>query len=178
MIKLVFVLLFGLLILGCTKKNTPVQVNGVLKIGQYIISPPIGYWYFPKKHPLKHKMAKKDFLLTFCKDKESISKKDPTKIDCLINFGLFENKYKNYEDYYNNAKVAGISYDKLPDEADILKSNTNWSCMQTLQGPYAIECVSLRKDLVIISAFGFEKEKVLSHISLLQKMLESFKDTN
>jgi len=182
MMKLVSVMLLGLFIFGCSEKNTPksapVQVNGVLKIGQYTISPPISYWYFPREYPPKHETAKNGFLLTFFKYKEGITKKDPKKIDFFINFGLFKNKYKNSEEYYSSAKAAGIIHKDLPKEVGVLLTNKNWSCKQTAEGLYGIECISLGSNLVTIGAYGYEEKKVLSHISLLQKMLESFKDTN
>lgn len=182
MMKLVAVLLLGLLIFGCSEKNSPknapVQVNGVLKIGQYTISPPINYWYFPREYTPKQETAKNGFLLTFFEKKEAIINKDPNKMDFFINFGLYENKYKNSDEYYSSAKAAGRIYKDLPNEVGVLLTNKNWSCKQTVEGLYGIECISLRSNLVAIGACGYEEKKVLSHISLLQKMLESFKDTN
>lgn len=99
-------------------------------------------------------------------------------MDFFINFGLFENKYKNSEEYYSSTKTAGIIHKDLPKEVGALLTNKNWSCKQTVEGLYGIECITLGTELVIIGAYGYEEKKVLSHISLLQKMLESFKVTN
>jgi hypothetical protein len=179
--KLVYVMLLGLFIFGCSEKNAPVQVKGELKIGQYIISPPINYWHFPREYPPKHKSEKNGYILTFYKDKETINaiaNKDTNKLDYFINFGIFENKYKNNEEYYSSAKAAGRIHKDLPNEVGVLLTNKNWSCKQTVEGLYGIECISLGSNIVTIGAYGYEEKKVLSHISLLQKMLESFKDTN
>jgi hypothetical protein len=175
-------MLLGLFVFGCSENNTPksalVQVNGVLKFGQYAISPPISYWYFPREYPPKHETAKNGFLLTFFEKKEALINKDPNKMDFFINFGLYENKYKNSEEYYSSAKAAGRILKDLPNKIGVLLINKNWSCKQTAEGLYGIECISLGSSLVTIGAYGYEEKNVLSHISLLQKMLESFKGTN
>jgi hypothetical protein len=175
MIKLVYIILLSLFIFGCSGKPSPVQTNNELKFGQYIISPPKNYWYFPRKYPTNFRTSKDIFLLTFWKDKEDISRKDPNHISIFFNLAVSANKYKNFEDYYNRAKAFGVKYNKLPDEAGTLKTIQNWSCKQTGEGIFGIECISLGDNLVTIGAYGNDKGLVFSNIPLLQKMLESFK---
>jgi len=175
MIRLIYIILFSFFIFGCSGKTSPVQINGELKFGQYIITPPKNYWYFPRKYPANFRTSKDIFLLTFWEDKEDITRKDSNQIRNFFNLGVSANKFNNYEDYYNSAKALGTTYRKLPDEARTLKTIQNWSCKQTGEGIFGIECISLGDNLVTIGAYGNDKGLVLSKIPLLYNMLESFK---
>jgi hypothetical protein len=173
--KLVCFFLLSLFVFGCTGKPEPMQVQGELKFGPYVISPPNGYWYFPRKYPNMFKSSKDYFVVTFWENKEDTSKKSYPKksIGVCFNFFVAANKYKNIDDYYNDARKFGVTYKRLPNEAEVLKSMANWSCKQTGQGMYGIECISLRDNFIAICEYGDDKNKsaVLSKIQLLQKML-------
>lgn len=175
--KLAYYFLLSLFVFSCTGEPTPVQVNGDLKSGRYIISPPKGYWYFPMKFPPILRTPKDIFLLTFWEDKEVASRKGVlNKTSVFFNFAVSANTYKNFEAYYDAARTLGITYTELPNEAEMLKTITNWSCKQIGQGVYGIECISLREHIITIGAYGDDKGAVLSKITLLQKMVESFSE--
>ncbi len=171
----IIMLLISLFVCGCSDKHSPVQVSGELEIGHYMISPPKGYWYFPRKYLGKFKASNDIFLITFWKDKEAATRKDPDKMGAFFNFGVSENKFNNFDNYYNNASDSGIKYNNLPSETSILNTIDNWSCKQSDQGVYGIECISLRDNLITIGVYGNDKGLVFSKIPLLQKVLESFK---
>jgi len=160
---------------GCTATHSPIQANGELEFGRYLFMAPEGYWYFPKKYPATFKTSKDIFLITFWKDKEALSRKNAKEIGVFINFAVSPNTYKNFETYYIAAKELGIKYEELPEEAFMLKTIANWSCKQTGQGVFGIECTSLGDDLVTFGVYGNDKGIVMSNVSLLQRMLESFK---
>ena len=174
--------LLSLFICGCSGKPVPVIVNGELTFGRYIITPPNGYRYFPRKFPTKIKTPKDLFLITFWEDKEvALRKTAPNKIGVFFNFAVSANTYKDFDAYYEAARALGITYKDLPNEAEILKAAVNWSCKQAGQSFYGIECISLGDNLVTIGTYGSDKEAVLSQIPMLQKMVESFrmhKNTN
>ncbi|MCL5238691.1 MAG: hypothetical protein M1353_12780 [Nitrospirae bacterium] len=174
--KLAYFFLLSLFVFNCTGKPAPVQVNGELTFGQYIISPPKGYWYFPRKFPAKLRTSNDIFLVTFWEDKESVSRKVvPNKTGVFFNFAVSANTYKNFEAYYDAARTLGITYGELPNEAEMLRTMTNWNCKQTGQGVYGIECISLRDHIVIIGAYGNNKGEVLSKIPALKQMIGSLK---
>jgi len=152
------------------------MVKGDLNFGHYIISPPKGYWYFPRKFPSELKTPKDIFLITFWEDREAASRKPPpNNIGVFFNFLVSANTYKNWEAYYEAARGLGIIYQELPSEAVSLKTMVNWSCKETGQGLYGIECISLEDNLVTIGVYGSDKVTVLSRLPLLRRLVESFK---
>lgn len=173
--KLICFFLLSLFVFGCAGKPTPIQVKGELKFGPYVIAPPKGYWYFPNRYPKVFKSSE-DIVVTFWEDKEDTSRESYPKdrIGVFLNLGVTANTYKNIEAYYDAARISGVTYKELPNEAEMLKTIAHWSCKQTGQGMYGIECISLRDNIVTIGAYGGNKNAVLLKIQLLQKMLESF----
>lgn len=172
----VFVFIF---ISGCHDSNIdPIQVDSNLKFGKYIVSPPIGYWYFQKEYPTGGVVGDSIFLVTFWKNKEEMDVKNLNNTSTFFNFALSENRYNSYDAYYAAANESGVSYDELKGEKVKLMARAGWSCKQTEQGVYGIECISLRDNLVTIGAYGNDKSEVLSNLPQLQKMLESFKMGN
>jgi hypothetical protein len=170
-------LLVCLLIIGCTSKNVPVQVKGRLTFGNYSFSPPEGYWYFSRKYPDKFDTHMNTFLITFFEDKaKALKKVSPDKTDVFFNFAVTKNKYKDFDEFYRSAEKLGVKYDELPIEANILKSNKDWSCKQLITSIYSIECISLGENLVSMVAFGQNKTSVLSKITLLKQMIDSVKE--
>ena len=63
--KSIYLLLICLLIFGCTNNSAPIEVKDKLHFGKYSVSPPKGYWYFPRKFPDKFSTSKDFFLITF-----------------------------------------------------------------------------------------------------------------
>lgn len=174
MYKIIYLLLVCLLILNCTYESTPVEVKERQIFGNYIISPPRGYWYFPRKYPDKFNTAKDLFLITFWVNKVAASRKAATdNVRVFFNFAVSMDRYKNFDAYYKTAESSGIKYDALPSEAGMLKSMTNWSCKQTIQSFYGIECISLDENLVTIGVYGISKAEVLTKIPTLKQMIDS-----
>lgn len=171
------ILLLFLCVSGCSKQSGPVMVKGELKFGQYILSPPAGYWYFPVKHATKIRPSGSIFLITFWKHKEGarLSKGARNDIGVIFNFAVSANTYKSVDAYYAAARSSGITYKAVPKEAQVLGSLTDWSCKRLLSSVYGIECVSLRDNLITIGAYGKDKDAVISKIPVLQKMIESFR---
>ncbi len=174
-------LLFCIFIIGCSSKPAPMQVHGTLRFGPYNIAPPAGYWYYQRKYPksfrLPVKTSKDFFLETFFENKDVISHK--TRSGVFINFGVYKNIYKSFDEYYRvTAEKNGslFSYEELPREAQVLKTMPDWSCKQTNWGTYGVQCIALDKDLVAVGIFG-DKNRVLSKIPEFKKMLESVKYT-
>jgi hypothetical protein len=91
----------------------------------------------------------------------------------FFNFGVTVNSYKKFDEYYNTAQSLGIRYDELPSEANMLKSEANWSCKQTIPSLYVIECISLGENLVTISVNGNSKADVLTKIPIFKQMIDS-----
>ena len=174
--QLAWLFLFAFFVCGCSGKPVPVKVNGDLKFGQYIISPPEGYWYLPRIFPSEFKTPKDIFLIAFWENKEAALRKTaPSQIGVLFNFAVSVNTYKDWEAYYKAAKAFGLTYQELPNEATPFKNMANWSCKERGQGIYGIECISLADNLITIGVYGFDKDAVLSKLPLLQKLVESFK---
>jgi len=172
--KLVYLLLAFLLIFSCANEPTLVEVKGRLRFGNYIISPPNGYWYFPKTYPNKFNTPNDLFLITFWEDKvESSRKVVPDNVKVFFNFSVTLDRYKKFNAYYKDAESLGIKYDSLPSEASMLKSIGNWSCKQTIQSYYGIECISLDENLVTVGAYGNSKADVLTKIPILKQMIDS-----
>jgi hypothetical protein len=182
--KSIYLLLICLLIFGCTNKSEPIEVKDKLHFGNYSVSPPKGYWYFPKKFSDKFSTSKDFFLITFWEDKAIASKVsalrkttshrlDPDSMKVFFNFGVTVNKYKKFDEYYNTAQSFGIKYDELPSEAGMLKSLTNWSCKQNTQGYYCIECISLGKNLITVGVYGYRKADALTKIPIFKQMIDS-----
>ncbi len=171
-----FLLLF-VCVSGCSRQSGPVMVKGQLQFGQYILSPPAGYWYFPGKHATKIRPSGSIFLITFWKHKEEarLNKGVRANIGVFFNFVVSTNTYKSVEAYYDAARRSGITYKAIPKEAQVLGSLTDWSCNRILSSVYGIECVSLRDNLITIGAYGKDKGAVISKIPVLQKMIESFR---
>ncbi len=166
-------LLLSLLFIGCSATTSPVQTNGGLTFGRYAFTPPAGHWFFPRKYQPGDNTSQA-FVVTFWESRESISRKILKENETIINFAIYSNNFKNYQDYYDQASGSGITYEALPDEANALKNLQGWNCMQTDYSYYGIECVSLRKELITFGICGNEKSAVLSKISTLQKLIESF----
>jgi hypothetical protein len=174
MYKSIYLLLVCLLILSCTYESTPVEVKERLIFGNYIISPPRGYWYFPRKYPDKFNTAKDLFLITFWEDKVAASRKAaPDNVRVFFNFAVSMDRYEKFDAYYKAAESSGIKYKTLPSEAGMLKSIANWSCKQTIQSFYGIECISLDKNLVTVGVYGSSKSDVLTKIPALKQMIDS-----
>jgi hypothetical protein len=179
-LQLFCVPLFCIFIVGsCSSKPAPVQVHGALKFGPYTISPPVGYWYFPRKYPrsfkLPFKTSKDFFLVTFFENKDVISHK--TRSGVFMNFGVYKNIYKSFDAYYRDAAEKNGSlfrYEELPKEAQVLKNIPSWNCKQTNWGAYGLQCLTLDKHIVIIGIFG-DKNQVLSKIPELKRMVDSVK---
>jgi hypothetical protein len=180
--KSIYLLLICLLIFGCTNNSAPIEVKDKLHFGKYSVSPPKGYWYFPRKFPDKFSTSKDFFLITFWEDKAMASKVSAMRktsshsLDSLkvfFNFGVTVNSYKKFDEYYNTAQSLGIRYDELPSEANMLKSEANWSCKQTIPSLYVIECISLGENLVTISVNGNSKADVLTKIPIFKQMIDS-----
>jgi hypothetical protein len=183
--KSIYLLLICLLIFGCTNNLAPIEVKDKLHFGNYSVSPPKGYWYFPRKFPDKFSTSKDFFLITFWEDKAIASKVSALRktashrLDCpdslkvFFNFSVTVNNYKKFDEFYNTTQSLGIKYDELPSEADILKSEANWSCKQITTSLYGIECISLGKNLVIVSVNGNSKTDVLTKISIFKQMIDS-----
>jgi hypothetical protein len=183
--KHIFLIIICFLIVGCSQEPMPVEVKGKLDFGVCSISPPRGFWYYPGKYPGEFRTRKDLLLITFYEDKETALKmKDirkqssnefnPDILKVFFNFSLTVNNYKNLNEYYGHAQFSGIQFNELPDEADILKSEANWSCKQKVHGLYVIECVSLGKHLATAGVAGNNKADVLAKAPLLKSMLGSF----
>jgi hypothetical protein len=179
------VILACLIIVSCNHGNSPVKVKDKLNFGIYSISPPKGYWYFPGKCPEKFNTEKDFCIITFYEDKatalkardfkkHSSTKSNPDELKVMFNFSLGLNNYKNFDEYYNKAQSKGIKYDEVPCSVNILKSVQNWSCKQTTQGFYNIECIALGENLVSISILGNNGADVLTKIPMLKDMMNSF----
>ncbi|MEA5113636.1 MAG: hypothetical protein VB050_06350 [Geobacteraceae bacterium] len=166
-------LLLSILLIGCSATTSPVQTNGGLTYGRYAFTPPAGHWFFPRKYQSGDNTSQA-FVVTFWESRESISRKILKENETISNFAIYSNNFKNYQDYYDRASGSGIKYKALPDEAKALKNLQGWNCMQTDYSYYGIECVSLRKELITFGIYGNEKSTVLSKISTLQKLIESF----
>ncbi len=182
--KSIYLFLICLLILGCTNKSAPIEVKDKLHFGNYSVSPPKGYWYFPRKLPDKFSTSKDFFLITFWEDKATASmvsalrktpshRFDPDSMKVFFNFGVTINNYKKFDEYYNTAQSFGIKYDELPSEADILKSEANWNCKQNTRSYYGIECIALGKNLIIVGVYGYRKANVLTKIPIFKQMIDS-----
>ena len=93
--------IFCILIIGCSSKSVPMpmQVYGALRFGPYIISPPMGYWYFQKKYPKSFKpppfkTIKDYFLVSFFENKKDmLSHKIENGV--VIDFSVSKNIYKS-----------------------------------------------------------------------------------
>lgn len=168
------IVLLSLFVLLCSCNSRPLQVKSELKFGHYVISPPINYFYFQKKFPDKLSDKNDYFLVTFWKDPPDTSKKDLIDLSIFFNFAVIAKNFETFDDFYNNAKSLGFNYYDLPSEAKGLKNIDKWSCKQTEDGVYGIECVSIRDHIITIGLYGKEKATVLSQLPLLQKMLYSF----
>jgi hypothetical protein len=172
--KSVYLLIFCFIIIGCTHEPKPVQVKDRLIFGNYSISPPKGYWYFPGKYPAKFSTQKDLFLITFWEDKAAASgKTPPDKLRVMFNFAVSQNNYKSLDAYYKVSESSGLKYDALPVEADMLKSTANWSCKQTNLSLYVIECNSLGENLVTLAVFGKNKSDVLAKMPEFKQMIDS-----
>jgi len=169
-------LLFCIFIIGCSSKPAPMQVHGTLRFGPYNIAPPAGYWYYQRKYPKTFKLpvkTSKDFFLeSFFENKDTLLKN--TRNGVFINFGVYKNIYKSFDEYRTNAEKyePWFSYEELPKEAQVLKNMPNWNCKQTNWGAYGIQCIALGKDLVGIGIFG-DKNRVLSKIPEFKSMVDS-----
>ncbi|HUN53957.1 MAG TPA: hypothetical protein VMU29_02245 [Smithella sp.] len=172
--KHVYFILICLLIVSCTHKNTPVEVKDKLNFGIYTISPPKGYWYYPRKFLDKYKSSKDFSVITYWENKDDALKETypKKKIGVFFNFFVTANTYKKIEDYYKAARGAGVTYSELPREAETLKTMANWSCKQTYHGIYGIECISLTDNAISIGIYGSNKNAVLSKLQLLHTMLD------
>lgn len=184
MYKHVFLILACLFMVSCSQEPMPVEVKGKLNLGLYSISPPQGYWYYPGKYPGEFRTRKDLLMITFYEDKKTALKmKDirkqssnefnPDILKVFFNFSLTVNNYKNLNEYYSHAQYSGIQFNELPDEADILKSEANWSCKQKVHGLYVIECVLLGRHMATAGVAGNNKADVLAKVPLLKSMLES-----
>ena len=175
--KIIHVLLVCLSVVGCSRNSSPVQVISPIEFGGYQISPPYGYWYFPRK--ISSDFRKSDFLvlLTFWPNKKDVTYRNrqyaPGEQVIFLNFVIAENKYGSFEAYYAAAKKAGVTYLDLSPEQKILQMIPDWSCKQSNEGIYGIECISLRDDLLTIGVHGDDKNQVLMKIPLLKRMIES-----
>jgi hypothetical protein len=165
-----------ILLAGCSNDG-PIKVKNEIKFGPYAISPPIGYWYFPRKFPVNIKSSEELFLLTFYKNKKATENRNPEHFGLFFNLGVTQNNYENIGDYYSEAKKSEVPYNDLPDEANDLLDFKEWSCKQySISIGYGIECISLRKHLVTIAEIGEDKKIVIDNIPILKRMLRSFRN--
>lgn len=176
MLQRIYLILIVMLMSGCSSaaEHSLIQINREVEVGPYVVSPPKGYWYFPREYSNNFKNSEDIFLLTFWENKEGVLKKDPTLAGIFFNLGIAENKYNNFDEYYNEARKWNIKYDKLPEKASLLLTLKNWSCKQNVTSVYGIECIALGNNLITIGGFGSEKDLVLNKISLFKNMIESF----
>jgi hypothetical protein len=165
-----------LLVFACSKVPSPVQVTAPIEFGGYEIQPPQGYWYFPKQLPADFRKKEDYFaVMTFASNKEDMPSKNKKMSAHFLffNFGIAENKYKSFEDYYNAAKQAGVHYNDLPTEAEVLNEIPNWSCKQPEVSYTTIECNCLKDDILSIYVTGSDKAEVFSTTPQLKQMIES-----
>ncbi len=175
--KRLIIFIIGILIVSCSNALSPVQVTAPIEFGGYQIQPPQGYWYFPRQLPTEF-WKKDDYfaVMTFASNKEDMPSKNKEMGAhfLFISFGIAENKYESSEGYYNAAKQAGIHYNDVPTEAEVLNKIPNWSCKQTETDMMNnIACSSLRDDLLSIYVVGSNKAEVLAVIPQLKTMIES-----
>lgn len=167
--------LFLMLVSGCSKNTSPTQVVEQIKFGKYKVSPPSGYWYFPRSFPKKFTKDDDSFLLTFFEKKELISNSESAKDGIFINLIVSNNKYKSKSDYYDEMSKYGAKYSNLPEDGKN-SNDKDWTCKQVIHGLYGIECFSQNKEhFIIIGMFG-ERKKVNKEVHLLYDMLESFEE--
>lgn len=172
--RVICLILFCSLIFGCAAKAKITQVNDdVLIFGHYKFSPPKGYWYFPRRFPEKFETSKDIFLVTFWSNKEAATINLAEKPE-FINFAISTNLYKDFDSYYEAAKLSGIVYEKLPDEAYMLENIPGWSCKHVFHGLHGIECVKLIDNLITIGAYGTNRNELLAKAPIIRKMTESF----
>ena len=172
-----FLLFVSILCIACSgQASSLTQVTSEITIGNYIVSPPTNYWYYSREYPSSFQDVDDIFLLTFNKDKQSLTAKHPGKNGTFFNISISNSKYSSTENYYTEAKKWGVEHANLPEREGKTLNLNSWSCMQVTSGMSGIECISLRNHLITIGVFGSDGEAVLANVELLQKVLLSFQE--
>lgn len=164
--------------MSCSKTSSPIQVTGPIDFGGYEISPPQGYWYFPRQLPTDFRKKKDYFaVMTFASNIEEMPRENEQYARnahfLFFNFGIAEKKYRSLKSYYNAAKRAGVRYNDLPPEAEDLNKIPHWSCKQPEMSYPTIECSTLKNDVLAIYVTGSDRSEVFSAIPQLKQMMES-----
>lgn len=169
--KFIVSIVFIVSLLGCSSNISPKQVKGEIQVGQYFVSPPNNFWYYPRKYP--NKIAEGEYyLLTFSPNEESLTEYSN---DIFLNFGVTKNKYTSFENYYHDVKKHDVVFNDLPGSLGKDLTLSGWNCKIFETSQFGVECVSLRDDLITIGIFGQNKETVISKIPLFKRMLLSFR---
>jgi len=167
-------IIFVLILTSSCSNDEPSLVQGSISFGTYEVSPPMGYWYYPRSYP-KEFTDSDFFLLTFFKSKKRNVERDIRETS--FNVGVSLNNYTDFSQYYDQAKMHNAEYGVLPTKINRMLDFNGWSCMdQNTDGFFTVSCVSLRKELITISASGKSVNSVLKDIELFKTLITTFKE--
>lgn len=166
------------LILASCSTDKPIKVQGEIHFGHYSVSPPLGYWYFPRNFPESFESPEKLFLVSFFKSKDVFKKNAPNLKETSFNIGVLKNSYTSYEDYYAEGKKHEVLYEELSPNLNDLITLKGWSCKKpNIDGQFVVECISLRNNLVEISANGENEKQIFGDLNTFIKILKSFRSS-
>ncbi len=161
------------IIFFCTSLEAAVtQVKSNIKFGPYIISPPKGYWYYPKKFTQGVHKNTDFFLLTFCPNKNYFL---TPPIPMFINFSVTKKTFKNYSEYYKNSRKYGAYYSNLPEHINSHLEVPEWSCKMLNHGYKGVECIAINEYLITVALIGKNIDEIEKNIPTLKSMLLSLK---